>query len=72
MTSHEQRFITKELIATHNLALYSSTYFSDKKLFKNSKAKIQHYKPVFFYKLCYMHGTPTFETEALRLFINLQ
>ena len=65
--SCEQRLITKEHIAMFSYkyisspALYSSTL-----VIKSLKAKI-HYRAVFFYKLRYMHGTPTFITEALRL-----
>ena len=73
--SRKQKLITKEHIARHTnwLNLYFSMYFGSK-LLKSSTYKVvlitvKHYRPVFFYKLCYLHGMPT---EALHLVSNVQ
>ena len=64
--SHMSRLITKEHIATHtNLILPLCTLVI--KLFKILTAT-----PVFLYKLCNLHGKPTFKIEALRLVSNVQ
>ena len=61
------------LILLFKPALYSSTLVI--KLFESSiklKFLLQHYRPVFFYKLCNPHGMPTFKTKALHLVSNVQ
>ena len=54
------------LILLFKPALYSSTLVI--KLFKSEILTVT----VFFYKLCNLHGTPTFKTEALRLVSSVQ
>ena len=50
-------------------------YFSDK-TFKSScfepKFLLKRYRPVLFYKLCYLHGMPTVTTEVLCLISNVE
>ena len=76
--SREQRLVTKEYIATHkNLILpvytpdFSDKTFKSSVLCRNSYCNV-HYRPVFFYKICNLHSTPTFKTESLRIFDNVQ
>ena len=77
--SREQRLITKEHIATHtNLillfkpALFSSTFYAEILTVALGQSSFIRFATFFFYKVCNLHGTPTFKTEELRLVSNVQ
>ena len=49
-----------------------TTYMYCNLVINFTKFLLQHNRPVFFYKLCNPHSTPTFKTEALCLGSNVQ